>query len=61
MNSSFERVIVLRGSPGFFPLAEKVTRSSSTERIRLLEIATRFVYLPRYSIALPKPLKVSLI
>ena len=47
--------------PGFKPLAEKVTSVSVTERTRLLEMAILWVYLPRYSMALPKPLKVSLI
>ena len=44
---------------GSFPLAEKVTCCSSAERIRLLEMAILWVYLPRYSTALPNPWKVS--
>ena len=31
------------GSPGFFPLAEKITSVFVTERIRLFEMATRWV------------------
>ena len=42
------------------PRAEKVTCCSFTDRIRLFEMATLCVYLPRYSMALPNPLKVSL-
>lgn len=61
INSSWLMVISRFGSPGFFPRAEKVTSVSVTDRIRLLEMATRWVYRPRYSIAFPKPLKVSLI
>lgn len=61
MNSVLSSVMILRGSPGFLPRAEKVTFLSVTSMIRLLETATLCVYLPRYSTALPNPLKVSLI
>ena len=44
--------------PRLFPLAENETSVSVTERILLLEIAILCVYRPRYSMALPKPLKV---
>ena len=45
MNSVFSRVIVLRGLPGLFPLAEKVVSCSSTSRIRLLELSADQKYL----------------
>ena len=40
--------------------AEKEVNSSVTDSIRELEMAILWVYFPRYSIAFPKPLKVSL-
>ena len=60
MNSQQPMAMVRFGSPGFKPLAEKATSVSVTERMRLLEMAILWVYLPRYSMALPKPLNVSL-
>ena len=63
--SADEFCIVQRNDPAWitrFPAAcGKSPSLSSTFRIRLLEMATLCVYLPRYSIALPNPLKVSLI
>ena len=59
MNSQQPMAMVRFGSPGFKPLAEKATPVSVTERMRLLEMAILWVYLPRYSMALPKPLSAS--